>query len=190
MQKVDMIYSGVGSTQDHERLERLTLGIKELLDICAENKIEVPDDLKQSLLGNIDETCCATQAEYLAEKHKERVESEVDKGVFAEVQAINKKLKSEFFPTNVNVKNGSYTVNNYYSDDISPFKKDDLDSSSTHRAKQKIHTVQTESPVFKLFQCIMKCFLNNGDIRSRKEEKVIMEGIDLALESGKMYLIL
>jgi hypothetical protein len=187
MQKVDTIYSGAGPTQDQERLERLSLGIKELLDICAENKVEVPDDLKQNLLDTLEASRCASHAEFLAEKHRERVESELDKSLVSEVREIQEKLKAVFHPINVNVKNGSYTVNNYYSDDIMPFKKD---TTVLGRAKQKIHTVQTESPIFKLFQCILKCFVNKGDIRSRKEEKVIMEGIDLALESGKMYLIL
>ena len=104
-------------------------------------------------------------------------------------------LKARMIPINVRVKNGSYKVINYYSDEVKPpFSKHGGDEEGGEGddglAKQKIKTVQTESIPYKLVQLLLKCIANKGDVRSRKEEKYLMKDVDLALESGKMYLVL
>lgn len=154
------------------------------------NNVDVPDDLKTSLIETLEEHRCASHTEYLAEKKHER-ESFVEPDIITEFQELLQKLKYTMPQIDVRVKNGSYTVTNYRSEDIRPFKKEDeVDEDSRHRAKQKIQTVQTESPFYKLVQCVLKCIFNNGNVRGVKQERVVMEGVNLALAHGKMYLVL
>lgn len=110
----------------------------------------------------------------------------------AKVMREKLKLTSGFI--DVRIKNGKYTATNYYDDDIQLMKRgtedDGMLDHSNHRAKQKIETVRTSSPLYKLYQTLLKCIVNKGDIRKRKEEAVLMEGVNLVLEQGKMYLVL
>lgn len=132
----------------------------------------------------------ASQADFIAEKHKECKDSIANLSIVDDLLKLLKKLKVELPLINVRVKNGSYKVVNYYTDEIKPFRNNEVeDPSAPRRAKQKVKTVKTESPIYKLFQCLLR-FIVNGDLRQRAEEKVIMDGVNLALESGKMYLIL
>lgn len=51
-------------------------------------------------------------------------------------------------------------------------------------------TVQTESPIFKLVQFLKRCVQNKGDVKPHAEQTVVMDGVNLVCEPGKMYLVL
>lgn len=103
-----------------------------------------------------------------------------DVALAREIRELMTKLKACQPKYNVVLKNGSYTVVNYV--DEGPATKE-LNESGHRRAKQKIRTVRTESPLYKLFQFVS----HQG---AKKVEKVIAQNANLYLEGGKLYLVL
>jgi hypothetical protein len=137
----------------------------------------------------------ATHDEVMHDKVERRKSQQADNDIARDFRELMQKLKARAIPINVRVKNGSYKVTNYISEDIHPgFSKhaneNDDNNESGHLAKQNIQTVQNQNPCYKIAQLLLKCVVNKGNVRGRKEEKYLMEGVDLALESGKMYLVL
>ena len=114
-------------------------------------------------------------------------EHEEEDPIYQVFRAWLARVKPQFPGVDVRVKDGSYTVTNYIEDLGHDYDKID----GPRRAKQKIATVQTESPVYKLFKALKK-FVTTGKWGSptRKETKVVMEGVNLVLQPGKLYLIL
>jgi hypothetical protein len=106
-----------------------------------------------------------------------------------EITAIMTKLKAEPPNFDLRVKDGSYTVNNYYEEEIFA-KKEEEQADGPRRAKQKIKTVKNQSPFYKIFACLVRCVKNKGDIKQKKIKKVIMDRVNLVFEPGKMYLVL
>jgi hypothetical protein len=106
-----------------------------------------------------------------------------------EMTALMTKLKAEPAIVDLRVKDGSYTVINYYKEDVFA-KKEEEQADGPRRAKQKIQTVRNQSPFYKICTCLVGCVKNKGDIKQKKIEKVIMDGVNLAFEPGKMYLVL
>jgi hypothetical protein len=106
-----------------------------------------------------------------------------------EITALMTKLKAEPPNFDLRVKDGSYTVNNYYDEDVFVNEAEEQ-ADGPRRAKQKIQTVKNQSPFYKIFTCLVRCVKNKGDIKQKKIEKVIMDGVNLAFEPGKMYLVL
>ena len=106
-----------------------------------------------------------------------------------EITALQRKLKAEPPHFDLRVKDGSYTVNQYYEEDVFA-KKEEEQTDGPRRAKQKIQTVKNQSPIYKMFACLVRCVKNKGDIKQKKVEKVIMDGVNLVFEPGKMYLVL
>ena len=135
----------------------------------------------------------SNQTEVLAEKRERRLSELAENDVICEFQKLLEKLKVTAPKTTVRLRNGFYKVNNYVTTEVKPFSRhggnDEADDSGPRYAQQKIKTVKTESPVYKLIQCVMRCFVE-GDARARKEEKIIVENVNLSLETGKMYLVL
>ncbi|GAX16151.1 hypothetical protein FisN_3Hh368 [Fistulifera solaris] len=164
------------------RIERLRLGIQELLDLCASNNVEVPERLKETLL---DPSVCrrmSGQADAMA-AHHEKLQLELlkeDVAIASEIRELLAKLKATQPEYNVVLKNGNYKVTNFVSREASP---DEMDHSGHRRAKQKIRTVSTESPLNKVIQWL------RGN-RTEKVEKVIFQNANLYLEAGKLYLVL
>ena len=160
------------------------------------NEVEVPARLKDSLREAIEETRLASTADFISSKQERRRSELAENDIVSECRQLFSKLWTRDPVVDVRVKNGSYQVNNYYSEEIQPFKKrddsenPDQDSPDNNFAKQRIATVKNENPLFKLMQCILKCVLKKGDFRPRKEIKYLMKDVNLALESGKMYLVL
>jgi hypothetical protein len=106
-----------------------------------------------------------------------------------ETIALMKKLKAEPPNVDVRVKDGSYTVNQYYKEDVFANPKEEQ-ADGPRRAKQKIQTVSNQNPFYMLFACLAGFVKNKGDIKEKKIEKVIMDGVNLAFEPGKTYLVL
>ncbi len=107
----------------------------------------------------------------------------------SEITALMTKLKAEPPNFDLRVKDGSYTVNQYYEEDVFAMKEEEQ-ADGPRRAKQKILTVKNQSPFYKMFTCLIRCVNNKGDIKQKKVEKVIMDGVNLVFEPGKMYLVL
>jgi hypothetical protein len=159
----------------------------------SRNELEIPAHLKQALLveANLeevkDEPGILTVKDHLQElKPKESIESV---SLMHEIKALQKKLKAEPPTFDLRVKDGSYTVNNFYDEDVFA-KKEEEQADGPRRAKQKILTVKNQSPFYKIFTCLVRCVKNKGDIKQKKVQKVIMDGVNLAFEPGKMYLVL
>jgi hypothetical protein len=106
-----------------------------------------------------------------------------------EITALMEKLKSKPPYYDLRVKDGSYTVTNYCEEDVFA-KHEEEQADGPHRAKQKIKTVQNQSLTYKLFSCLVGCVKNKGPSKQKTIEKVIMDGVNLAFEPGKMYLVL
>jgi hypothetical protein len=106
-----------------------------------------------------------------------------------EVTALMKKLKAEPPNFDLRVKDGSYTVNNYYEEDVFASNHEE-EADGPRRAKQKIQTVKNQSPFYKIVACLVGCVKNKGDMKQKKIEKVIMDRVNLVFEPGKMYLVL
>ena len=101
---------------------------------------------------------------------------------FKKLSELIDTLQAKFPDFDIRIQDGSYTVTNYIDDKVAN------DDGSPHRARQKIKTVRTESPVFKLFSLIRRCI--KGEIKRKTEEKSIMEKVNLAFSSSKVYLVL
>jgi hypothetical protein len=101
------------------------------------------------------------------------------------------KLQMNMPHLDLRVKNGSYKVFHKFNDDLlQNRRKPDEEYDGPRRAKQKIRTFGTESPVTKILSFIARCVIKKGNIRKETKETVVMEGVNLVLEQGKMYLIL
>jgi hypothetical protein len=114
-----------------------------------------------------------------------------------ELQARIKPLLQDF---EVHVKDGSYTIVNSLEVTAKsrhggePEGGDGSGHSGSGgapgRAKQKIETVVSANPLYKLYRLIKKCVMYKGRIPIIREERKIMEKVNLVFESGKMYLVL
>ena len=122
------------------------------------------------------------------EKQAERRSSVEEDETVKLLVELRKKLQAEPPRYALRVKAGSYTVTNYYEQDSDPAGPSDGDDSRPRRARQKIPTVKTESPLFKLRDLLCRCV--RGNFRRRQEEVVVMDQVNLAIEPGKMYLVL
>jgi hypothetical protein len=161
--------------------------------LCTRNELEIPAHLKQSLLveSKLEEVQgkpgVLTVKDLLQElKPEESVELV---SLTEEITALQKKLKAEPPNFDLRVKDGSYTVNQYCEEDVFE-KKEEEQADGPRRAKQKIKTVKNQSPFYKIFTCLVGCVKNKGDIKQKKVERVIMDGVNLVFEPGKMYLVL
>ena len=168
-----------------------------VLSTTNRNEVDVPARLREGLKEAIEETRLSSTAAYILSKQERRKSELAENDVVAEVRELFSKLRTKDPIVDVRVKNGSYQVNNYYSEEIAPFKKmtDDsenlnADSPSKSLAQQRIATVRNENPFYKVVQCLLRCVLNKGDVRPHKETKYLIKDVNLTLESGKMYLVL
>lgn len=119
-------------------------------------------------------------------------EHETEDPVYKLLRAWLARVKPQFPGVDVRVMNGSYTITNYLEDGgDGDHDYENVANSGPRRAKQKISTVQTESPIYKLFKTLQK-LVTTGKCGSptRKETKVVMDGINLVMQPGKLYLIL
>jgi len=150
----------------------------------------VPEELRKKLedtvLAVVVRSGCETHTEFLVEHTKERRSSIQEDETVKIIIGMRKKLKAKSPNFSLRVKNGSYKVTNYLQDESKT--KGAHGHDGPHRAKQKIATVKTESPVYKLTQFLCKCI--KGEMKREKQEVVIMDQVNLAFEPGKMYLVL
>jgi hypothetical protein len=128
--------------------------------------------------------CRGTHTDFLVEKQKERNNSIEQVEAVALLEEIYKKVKAKPPNIELRIKDGSYTITNYYDDDGEAADA----GNGPRRPKQKIRTVKTESLLFKLKNLVYSCA--KGNRRMRKEKVVIMDQVNVVFEPGKMYLVL
>ena len=161
------------------------------------NEVDIPDNLQDDLKKSL-EGVSAVVAKYdpglhilndeidrVRQSEASHEDGDPMKDVLREWFA---KVRPQFPNIDVRVTNGSYTVTNYLEESSKNYKSV---GEGPRRAKQKIATVRSESPFFKLFLAI-KRLVTTGKCGSpmTKETKVVIDGINLVMEPGKMYLIL
>jgi hypothetical protein len=158
------------------------------------NELEIPSHIKHSLLVEAQlEEVQGNPGVLTVKDHLQEITPEETVECISlteEITALMKKLKAEPPHFDLRVKDGSYTVTQYYKEDVFAKKGEEGKASDSNRAKQKIQTVTNQSPFYKLFTCLVGCVKNKGDIKQKKVEKVIMDGVNLTFEPGKMYLVL
>ncbi|CAB9509295.1 Pleiotropic ABC efflux transporter of multiple drugs CDR1 [Seminavis robusta] len=176
-------------------VEKLQECVRQLLNICAAEAVDIPEHLRNELQESI-EGVSAVVAKYdpgyhiLQEEIKhvsEDIESMAGENpLMVLMRKWLERVKAQFPGIDVRVKDGSYTVTNFIEQ-----VADTGDAKGPKRAKQKIATVQTESPIYKLLKSL-KLLVTTGKCGNPtiKETKAVMEGVNLALERGKLYLIL
>ena len=163
------------------------------------NEVDVPADLQRQLAASVHGVAChaATHTEFLVEHAKHRRSSIAEDATVQFIRELNAKLRAQAPHYSLRVKNGSYTITNYSDsssssggggDGTTNDDKDSANAAGPRRAKQKIATVKSESPVYKLRNLLVKCV--KGEVKRQKREVVIMDQVNLAFEPGKMYLVL
>lgn len=96
-----------------------------------------------------------------------------DDELVKELRNTKAKLKADPPKINLRVTDGSYTVNKVIQEG------------------GRIDTVLNQSPIFRVRKTIQEMITTRDvDVRAKKEKKVIMDGVNLNFDSGKIYLVL
>ena len=165
--------------------------IANLLEIVAQNNISINENLRRAILGEElynEAECKAIRRQTFSKResvlgalvrsHTDDVSSSVTETAIAkeirEMMEAGKTLEKKF---ELRIKDGSYTVD-------APVLP-----SGDKPGQQHIETVANSGACYKLTQA-MKRLKTTGKLKQETESKTIMEGINLVLEEGKMYLIL
>lgn len=152
------------------------------------NEVDVPEELQRQLHANMETVVvgCTSHTDFLVSEKDKRTSIQEEDETVKLMKEILSKLQSRPPNFSLRVKNGSYKITNYHEED--PATAATTQATTGGRAKQKIATVRSESPLFKLQKFIVKCL--KGELKPYKEQVTIMDQINLALEPGKMYLVL
>ncbi len=163
--------------------------IKNLLEICAQKNININESLRRAILGEelcseaentairretyakraslLDDLVKSHQAEHLLEE-----ETELIKDLRSKMERLMRRDAS----FEVRIKDGSYKVE-------TPIE------SSSKAGVQHIATVTNAGCVYRMRQAV-RSLLATGSCKQTTEEKTILDGVNLVLEEGKMYLVL
>jgi ABC-type Mn2+/Zn2+ transport system ATPase subunit len=174
--------------------------------------VDVPDDiakvifltmgghLRSSIMGGDDRSVAPSHQDFLMDKALCR--TAFDKLDFeTQLVELHKRIKSLLTDFEVHIKDGSYTAvhtkaasaksrHGSASAHGGASAHGEVDDGTPHRAKQKIPTVMSANPCYKLYRLLKKCVVYRGSIPMIREEKKIMDKVNLVFESGKMYLVL
>mmetsp|Transcript_5811 Transcript_5811/g.16301 ORF Transcript_5811/g.16301 Transcript_5811/m.16301 type:complete len:1475 (+) Transcript_5811:148-4572(+) len=194
-----------------EQAELLQAKISTLLSLCAQKEVDIPKELKQSLLD----------IQHPDDDHGEPKTAESNATLFSSLRDKNKSEKEDFLvkelrekldtfqgklPTfDLRVQDGSYKVmvpdkaqDVVYQRELSRSSRhnnskanidDSASSMANQGAHQEIKTLGNSNPAYLMYAAMMRC-LYRGSVKVPKKEKIIMEKVNLALEPAKMYLIL
>ena len=162
--------------------------IANLLEIVAANNIEINDNLRRAILGEElynEAECKATRRQTfskrqsvltaLVQSHATDVEAE-ETDIAKEIRETIGRVKRKDASFEVRIKNGSYTV------------KSPVMQTGKKPGQQHIPTVTNSGAIYNCWQA-MKRLLTSGKLKQESETKVIMDGVNLFLEEGKMYLV-
>jgi ABC-type multidrug transport system fused ATPase/permease subunit len=154
--------------------------------------VEIPDGLKRKLLEEEEpeKKDEATHASSLKSYQSEKASliSEFEEGdLMKEVRKMYDETKFKTPSYDLRVVDGKYTVTNYsydYSTEV------DGDEEARHKHTKPVYdTVATASFAA---NWIRKCryFIKTGKSAKRTTEKVLLDGVNLKFDSGKLYLVL
>lgn len=96
----------------------------------------MPDSLVESIREETKIEAPVSHTDVLAQKKSERGSVE-ESNLMTEIQSIRRTIRDETPELDLRIENGSYTVTNYFEDDLSPHTTVE-DDGKPHRAKQKI----------------------------------------------------
>ena len=148
--------------------------------------MEVPERLKASLLyavgeGPLPEYCRLSAKERIAEERRLELEMFADSQMVKDLYELQQRLQIRKPNLDLRISDGKFTITNWY----------DATELEGERKKIKIPTVCNSSLLYAIVSKLKRI------VRSRKlcdkltsEEKVIMEGVNLVFDPGKMYLVL
>jgi len=165
--------------------------IANLLEIVAQNNISINENLRRAILGEElynEAECKAIRRQTFSKResvlgalvrsHTDEVSSSATETAIAkEIREMLDKGKGLEKKFELRIKDGSYTV------DAPKLPSGDKPG------EQHIETVTNSGACYKLTQA-MKRLTTTGKMKQETESKTIMEGVNLVLEEGKMYLIL
>jgi hypothetical protein len=103
-----------------------------------------------------------------------------------EFHEIRKIIKPETPYLDLRIQDGKYEVTNYFDNSSSQASE----NGDSKRARQRIRTVKTESPVYKLIAFLKQFVQNKGNLKRHSEKTVVIDKVNLVCEPGKMYLVL
>jgi ABC-type lipoprotein export system ATPase subunit len=112
-----------------------------------------------------------------------------DNPLVRDFEQLAAKLESKPTQYDLRIKDGSFKVTRYYEE--KPTANAANGEAGNRRAKQKIATVRNQSPLFAIFQKVKRIF-KTGKLCEKldSEDQYIMKNVNLAFESGNMYLVL
>mmetsp|Transcript_10620 Transcript_10620/g.23579 ORF Transcript_10620/g.23579 Transcript_10620/m.23579 type:complete len:1489 (+) Transcript_10620:283-4749(+) len=195
-----------------EQAEILQAKISTLLGLCAQKEVDIPEELKQSLLD----------IQHPYHDHGEPKTGESNASLFSSLRDKNNKSDDEHalvkelrekldivkgkLPTfDLRVQDGSYKVmvpdkaqDVVYQRQLSRSSshgnsKESTDDTGSSLAKQGAHqdikTLSNSNTAYLIYAAVMRC-IHGGSVKVPEKEKIIMEKVNLALEPAKMYLVL
>lgn len=157
------------------------------------NEIDVPEEVKEKVSGA---AAVSSRSRSSETTHSGVLRSQVQKrskfeAGASQLDGVKEKLdvlRGEVPELDLRVVDGSYTVTNKV-ESVPLLGKKKMDEKGTGRAKQEIKTVATTNPCYKILLLIKRCIMT-GSIKTGSVDVNIMENANLALEAGKMYLVL
>lgn len=159
--------------------------------LCVLNRkqFEIPRKLRGTLLYTLGEGELPKKdrrvgvKESIAVIRSHQLKSFAEDQLVKEFRELEQKFKVQRHKIDLRVKDGSYKVTNYYDESE--------EASGKQGGKQKVATVFNSSFVFSLM-AKMKRIVSSGKLCDKlsSEERYVMKGVNLAFESGKMYLVL
>lgn len=164
--------------------------------------MDVPEDLKQALLGNAPKETSFCDREHRLSAEQSMKNSQMllvdESEIITEFRQHMKVVQGRLPNLDLRVKDGSYKVmvpdkqaDPLKSIHFSKHGEDPSENSVKHGGvKQDIATIRNSNPGALLFQALARCFLQGGKASVPKKERVVMDGVNLYLEPSKMYLVL
>jgi len=173
--------------------------------LASRNEIDIPDQVLESLSKDGSRRKkrkskdSASSTSIIKEMTLKRSSAEEGR-LAAEFQEVMDKLRSKLNHFDLRIRDGSYTVTNWVEESqgnkatvggaaSGPGEEAESVPPQPRLAKQETKTVVSASIIGRCIVSIVRLW-KHGTLRKKREKKVIMEGVNLYFETGKMYLVL
>lgn len=155
--------------------------------------MDVPDGLKRKVLHEEEPEMEdeITQSSVLKSFQSERLSliSQFEEGeLMREVRKVFDEAKFTAPSYDLRIVDGKYTVTNY-SNDYSTAAEGDEEAGNKQK-KPHYDTVATSSFISNWIKRSMYCLKTRGKSPRKAQEKVLLDGVNLKFDSGKLYLVL
>jgi DNA replication protein DnaC len=145
--------------------------------------------MRASGVTNVRTTDATSHKSTLLDMRESNVSAQ-EQGLFEEIQATFHKLGADPWQFQLRVEDGFYAVSSFVEPGGSDKKGANEQERAPRRAQQNIKTVASTNIFTLLFGLVKRCVASHCQGKKITEEKVIMQGVNLCLEAGKMYLVL